>query len=221
MFNKNKSTTQVEHSQTRDVLFGDVPFSQWHPQSSADEEPWLSFAEAKRQNELGNKTEAIHLLQHILSKPDLESRHYLQAWHFLREVGVAPTAEAKQVYGVVVEVALPDGLDIVAAYADHTARYFNFSGAAVIWEKPDESLDAFIDDLLQGGQIVVSQIGVWNKPRPAAPPNGDVRINMLTPSGLHLGQAKMELLAKDDIGGSVISSATSLMQQLLAKAHKD
>ena len=154
-----------------------------------------------------------------MSKPGLESRHYLQAWHFLRELGVDPTDGGKQVLGVVVEVALPKGLDIVAAYADHTARYFNFSGAAVIWERPDESLDASIDDLLKNGQTVVAQISVWEEPRPAAPPAGEARINMLTPSGLHFGQAKMNLLANDDLGGAVISSATKLMQQLMAKAN--
>lgn len=159
MFNWSKKTPQVDFSEIRDVLFGDLPFSHWPPESSTDAEPWLSFVRAKQQSELGNKAEEINVLQGILSKPDLESRHFLQAWHFLRELGVAPTDEAKQVYGVVVEVALPKGLDIVAAYADHTARYFNFSGTAVVWERPDESLDASIDDLLKSGQTVVDQIG--------------------------------------------------------------
>jgi len=218
MFNWLKSQ-KTEQPDIRETLFGDLPFSQWPPESSTDAEPWVSFVRAKQQSNLGNKPEAIEALQEILSKPDLESRHYLQAWHFLRELGVDPTDGGKQVLGVVVEVALPKGLDIVAAYADHTARYFNFSGAAVIWERPDESLDASIDDLLKNGQTVVAQISVWEEPRPAAPPAGEARINMLTPSGLHFGQAKMNLLANDDLGGAVISSATKLMQQLMAKAN--
>jgi hypothetical protein len=59
----------------------------------------------------------------------LVSHYYLQAWHFLREVGVMPDpVVVKQILGVVVEVALAEWLNIVAAYTDNTARYFNFSG---------------------------------------------------------------------------------------------
>lgn len=140
--------------------------------------------------------------------PKLESRHYVQAWHFLRESGVRPDASvAKDVFGVVVEVALPEGLDIVAAYADGTARYFNHSGAAVVWEAPDNSLHSQIESVLRAGKVVVDQIGPWEDPRPPAPPTGQARINMLTPSGLHFGQAPFEALAADQLGGAVISTA--------------
>lgn len=224
MFNFFKKKSQIGSPEIRDVLFGDLPFSCWPPSSPAESpevEPWLSFIRAKQQKDAGNLAEAVRLLQGILSQADLESRHTLQAWHFLRELGIQPTDEAKQVYGVVVEVALPKGLDILAAYADHTARYFNYSGAAVIWERPDESLDASIDALLHSGQEVASRIGPWEKTRPAAPHRGEVRINMLTPSGLHFGQAKQDLLAKDAKGGPVISHAMTLMQQLMAKTNRD
>jgi hypothetical protein len=149
----------------------------------------------------------------------LESRHYLQAWHFLRELGVQANAdEAKRVYGVVVEVALESGLDIVAAYADGAARYFNYSGAAVIWERPDDSLAQSIEALLEAGRVVAAQIGPWEGQRPAAPePPGQVRISMLTPSGLHFGQGPFETLAADPLGGPVISSATKLMMELIGK----
>ena len=93
---------------------------------------------------------------------NLEPRHYLQAWHFLRQLGVNPPDEkAKIVYGVVVEVGMEKGTDIVAAYADYTARYYNFSGAGVIWEG-DHSLDAEIEALIKAGQAVVKYIGPWD-----------------------------------------------------------
>lgn len=153
--------------------------------------------------------------------PDLESRHYLQAWHFLRELGEQPSAvEAKQLYGVVVEVGMDEGLDIVAAYADHTARYFNYSGAAIIWERPDDSLDADVDALLGAGRIVAAQIGPWEGARPDAPDNGQVRISMLVPSGLHFGEAPFEILSRDPMGGPVISAAMRLMQGLISKSDQ-
>jgi hypothetical protein len=206
----------------RDVLFGDLPISRWPSQTaSSDSEPWLSFAKARDHLSSGRTQEAIALFQKILGMPDLESRHYLQAWHFLRQSGVQPhVSVAKNVLGVVVEVALPEGLDILAAYADGTARYFNHSGSAVVWDAPDNSLLQQIESVLRAGEVVVDRIGPWEEQRPPAPPTGQARISMLTPSGLHFGQAQFGALAGDQLGGVVISTATELMRSLIAKTRQ-
>ena len=44
---------------------------------------------------------------------------------------------------------VPGGLDTLAAYEDLSARYLNFSGAAVIWDHPDNSLDSETRGLMQ------------------------------------------------------------------------
>jgi hypothetical protein len=219
MSNETKNT--LEQPAIRGILFGDLPFSQWPNESSTsvDGEPWLSFISARHQLADGNQEIAKQTLRRILEMPDLESRHYLQAWHFLRESGESPTdGDAKRLYGVVVEVTLDEGLDIVAAYADHTARYLNYSGAAIVWERPDESLDQAIDSLLAAGRMVAAQIGPWEGPRPPAPPKGQVRISMLVPSGLHFGQAPFDALSGDPLGGPVIVAAMQLMQSLITIA---
>ena len=220
----NQSNDSSQQPAIRDVLFGDLPFSEWPGRSatSVDAEPWLSFVQARDQLNSGDKENSKQTLQQILKMPDLESRHYLQAWHFLRELGESPSdGEAKRLYGVVVEVALDEeGLDIVAAYADHTARYFNYSGAAVVWERADESMDPAIDSLLEAGRVVAEKIGPWEEPRPPAPPNGQVRISMLAPSGLHFGQGPFDALSRDPLGGPVIAAAMQLMQSLIAKSER-
>ena len=206
----------------RDVLFGDLPLSEWPSAASTQsEEPWASFIKVRDQLDGGDKAAAKETLRQILATPDLESRHYLQAWHFLRELGERPQGdEAKHLYGVVVEVSMDEGLDILAAYADHTARYFNYSGAAIIWERPDDSLDKTVDSLLEAGRVVAAQIGTWEGARPAPPPNGQVRISMLVPSGLHFGQAPFEILSRDPMGGPVIAAAMRLMQALIVKTEQ-
>ena len=152
-------------------------------------------------------------------RPGLEPRHYLQAWHYLRLHGAQPPpAVAKQVLGVVIEVALPEGLDLLAAYPDHSARYYNYSGAGVVWEHPDATLDAQIDALLTAAARVVAEIGPWEQARPAPPPRGQLRMSFLTPSGLHFGQGPMNALARDPLGGPVVQGATVLMTGLTAKA---
>lgn len=218
----NQSNNEFEQPGIRDVLFGDLPFSQWPNESATgvDDEPWLSFIHARDQMNSGDEESSKQTLRRILGMPDLESRHYLQAWHFLRELGESPSDdEAKRLYGVVVEVNLDEGLDIVAAYADHTARYFNYSGAAVVWERADESLDLAIDSLLDAGRVVADKIGPWEGARPAAPPTGQVRISMLVPSGLHFGQGPLDALSGDPLGGPVIAAAMQLMQGLIAKTE--
>jgi hypothetical protein len=133
----------------------------------------------------------------------------------LRELGVTPPPEkAKIVYGVVVEVGMPQGVDIVAAYTDGTARYLNYTGAGEIWEHPNDSLDAEIFALLDAGQKVANVIGPWDKERPEAPTNGNVRLNMLTPSGLHFGYGGFQVLSNDPMGASLINTATALMVRL-------
>jgi hypothetical protein len=123
--------------------------------------------------------------------PGLESRQYLQAWHVLREQGVRPPAEtAKHVYGAVVEVALPDGLDVLAAYADGSARYLNWSGAAIVWEAPDPRFQPHIEAVLRAGAAIAQRIGPWEDPRRGPPPTGHIRLNLLTPSGLHFGEGR-------------------------------
>ena len=216
-FKKDKPQP-AKRTTVRDTLFGDLPLSEWPRDANSNSEPWVSFVRARNYLEAKNNSSAIKELQKIIEMPGLESRHYLQAWHFLRQLGVQPSAEkAKDVYGVVVEVGMKNGADIVAAYRDGTARYLNYSGSGVIWERPDQSLDTEIKILLDAGQAVATHIGPWDQPRPEVPKADNVRLNMLTPSGLHFGYGGFETLAKDPMGKAIIDPATNLMLSLTKK----
>jgi len=206
----------------RDILFGDVPLSQWPDKTKATEvEPWQSFKRAREYIKSSDDQAAAQVYKNILEMPDLESRHYLQAWHFLRKVGIQPDQTyAKDIIGIIVEVPLQEGLDLLAAYDDGTARYFNYSGAGVVWDAPDSSLKDDIERVLLAGKRVVSEIGLWESVRPQAPPLGQARINILTPSGLHFKQATLELLATDQLSGPVFAASTQLMESLIAKTKE-
>ena len=221
MFNLFKKKENKKPVTPRDMLFGDLPISEWPKDPNRNAEPWLSFIKSREHLENKQNVAAIILLKKITEMPNLESRHYLQAWHFLRPLGVNPPAEkAKIVYGVVIEVGMQKGTDLLAAYIDHTARYINFTGSGVVWEHPNDSLDADMDALLQAGQNVANQIGPWDKERPDVPTNGNVRLNMLTPSGLHFGQGGFNTLNNEPMGRSLISPATALMQKLISLPKK-
>jgi hypothetical protein len=203
----------------RDLLFGDLPSESWPGNDSVNQEtvePWATFVKSRNLAAAGHREAAVESLRQVLALPDLESRHYLQAWHFLRALGEGPGEhEAKHLYGVVVEVAMDEGVDIVAAYEDYSARYYNYSGAGIVWEHPNDSLNSAIDELLKTGKVVVDQIGPWEGERPPAPTAGQVRINLLVPGGLHFGQGPYEALSQDGMGGPVIGAAFGLMQALI------
>ena len=219
MFNLFKKKEKPPQPTTiRDTLFGDIPMSEWPRDPNSNTEPWVSFVQARKHLDKRDKDSAITVLKKITDMPGLESRHYLQAWHFLRQLGLNPPPEkAKLVYGVIVEVAVKGGADLVAAYTDHTARYLHHAGGGVIWEHPDASLDTEIEALLKAGQAVANVIGPWEDARPPAPQGETVRLNMLTPSGLHFGYGLFKTLYEDPKGKAIIDPATQLMQGLIAK----
>jgi hypothetical protein len=124
----------------RETFFGDMPLSAWTDGKPA--EPWTDFVAAERAVHRGDRSEATRILQSIVQRGGLESRHYVQAWNALRELGLPPASdEAKHVYGVVVDMPVKSGFDTLAAYEDLSARYLNFSGAAIIWDAPDSRMD--------------------------------------------------------------------------------
>jgi len=214
-FGKKKETAP---NSIRETLFGDMPLDQW-PQDgpSSNVFPWSTFALARSHLASGSQSAAVACWREILEHRGLEPRQYLQAWHFLRQHGQQPSPDtAKQVLGVVVEVAMPKGLDLLAAYPDHSARYYNYSGAGVVWEHPDSSLDSTIDQLLESSRQLVARIGPWEQARPAPPPRDQARLSFLTPSGLHFGQGPMAALSRDPLGGRVLQLATVLMRALIA-----
>jgi len=152
-----------------------------------------SFERVKDYLERGDKLEAIKVLEEIAQVRAIASRYRLQAWHFLREAGARPPSHLERdVLGVVVEVGMDSGHDLLAVYADKTAHYYNYSGAGVVWEHPDSSLDKLIEAVLKG----------------------HLRLNILTPSGLYFGEGPFEDLDRDPRARPLIHAALDLMRRL-------
>ena len=218
LFSFFKKPSVPEPSPIHDFLFGDVPVLQWpRPESaSRNVRPWSLFATAQEAFQRDDSATAVTALQDVLATPELDSRHYLQAWHFLRSLGIAPAAqEGKQVLGVVLEVAVHGGLDVVAAYADNSARYINYSGKVIVWEVGTDLPGGPIQALLATAQPVAAAIGPWLEARRQPPTAGGVRINILTPSGLHFGEGAFDVLFQDPMGGPVLVGGQELMRALI------
>ena len=215
----NPSSPQIN---LRDTLFADASLetAAGYAQRPKDPSAWGCFATAHDRVTQGDEPGAIHQLEKVLGLEGLETRLYLQTWHCLRALGQTPPSEAAaQIQGVVVEVALEGGLDLLAAYTDHSARYYNYTGGGVILDVPDPNIVAIIDELLAAGQNIIPQIGPWEGPRLPAPPEGSARINLLTFGGLYFGQGQLGVLAQDKLGGPAMQIATTLMQALIGKTN--
>jgi len=178
-------------------------------------EPWQSFEKARAFVASGNLPEARGILESIALTPGIESRVRIQAWHSLREAGGQPPARVQNdVLGVVVEVGMSEGQDFLAIYADQTAYYYNYSGAAVVWLRPDASLDKQINSVLGAARAIVPLIGPWKEARRPPPSAGFARLNILTPVGLHFGEAPIQALDGDRNARPLLRAATAVMAKL-------
>ena len=156
----------------------------------------------------GTQEELVKLVE----DDQVESRVQVLACNKLQTEG--HTFNFQQLFGVIVEVSMEEGLDVIAAYSDGSARYINYSGKIIALEAPTEQSDALIDDLLNAGHEVVQKIGPWDKERLSFPPAGQVRLTFLVTDGLYFGQGPFDVLAEDPMGGPVIHAAAELMKYL-------
>jgi hypothetical protein len=204
------------------LLFGDLPLDQWPgADTPAQGAPWDSFIAARAELATGHRDEAVRLWLHIAARTDIEARHVLQAWTFLRQVGIAPGAEhAKDVLGVVVSVPAQHGHDVLAAYRDGSVRYINFPGAAVVVDDAPPAVGDAGRELLEQGRILVSRIGPWAEPQLPPMGQGDARLMVLTPSGPCFGQAPFSALGSDPMARPVLDAAFQLLNAVLSVADK-
>lgn len=150
----------------------------------------------------------------VAADEDAESRLRVVAYRRLKTAG-APAAEDGPLLGVIVEIALDEGLDTLAAYADGRIRYINHAGGMTIVEE-DSPLRAQVDGLLLASQSVVANIGPWQGDRLPPPPAGQARLTFLVGGDIYFGQAPFQALAADPMAGPVLSTATALLTALVA-----
>jgi len=199
----------------RPLLYGNVPMDEWGPtDTEATGEPWVSFARARAQFHDGNVGDAIALWQRIAAATGNESRSILQAWHFLRQAGVSPTADrAKVVLGVIAEMPMESGHDVLAAYGDGSVRYLNFSGKVAVVEPPTtKDLSDAVAAWFRVAEEIVANIGPWEEPALPELTAGHLRVMMLTPSGPHFGQGPADALGADPTVGRFVAAAVVLLQ---------
>ncbi|SRR6266851_6284738 len=206
-------------NQLRALLFGevlDLPAAYGAPTETQQ-----LFAQADDDLARGDTQAALRTLETIGLGRHLESIYRINAWRLLRQAGGTPPTKVKdEVLGVVIEVGVEKGGDILAAYDDHSARYYNYAGAGVVWMRPDPSLDTQIDAVLTAAGAILPGIGPWESPRRPPPTAAHLRLNILTAVGLHFGEGPFDALDRDPMARPLVRAATHLMAKLTS-SHLD
>jgi len=202
----------------RELLFGDVPIESWA--GTSNEPPWTHFQDAEHAMARADVPAAEAALHAVLDTPELESRQYLQAWSCLRQLDRdALTARPERLFGVVLDVPLEQGYDTLAAYDDHTARYLNQAGGAIIWHADGGAMDALVDTLLTAARPLIATVSVWESARPPLTA-GSARLSLLTAEGLHLTDGSFEQLTADSATGPVFTAGVALMSALIDRSDR-
>ncbi len=158
-----------------------------------------------------------HAVSRWADEAKAESRVRLLACAVLQAAGQMPAT--RELLGVIVEVPLEDGLDVLAAYRDGSVRYINHTGKVEILEAlPATRAD--VGRLFEAAAEVVSRIGAWDKPRLPAPRLGNIRLSFLVSDGLYFGEGPMQHMQRDGLAGPVIQHATALLQLAVGLATR-
>jgi hypothetical protein len=162
-----------------------------------------------------SKKAGITDLEKITKDNNLESRAKILAYHELKTRRV--TINKKELLGIIIEIGLDKGLDVLAVYKDGTARYISQSGKLTIWNTRDDKSDAIIRELLSHGENVINNIEPWDEPRLAHPEKGMARLTFLVPGGLYIGQGPIGVLLEDKMGKPVLQSGAKLVHYFIEK----
>lgn len=146
---------------------------------------------------------------------DYENEGRIRALAFNRLRAMGEVVPSKQVLGVIVEVPLANGLDVLAAFCEGGVRYLNQSGKVLVVEGQTHPVTRLVSDLIAASQPVVDKIGPWEEQRLPPPRPGNIRITFLVSDGLYFGEAPAAVLQNDDMAGPVLAKATQLLHRVV------
>lgn len=153
-------------------------------------------------------------LQSIIDDPAMDPRIKIFACNKLRAGGHIPAK--KELYGVIVELGLDDGTDVLATFSNGTARYINQSGKMIVWESTnDETASKLIADIFRSSREAINKMGPWDKPRKPQPQKGMARITYLVSDGLYFSEGPGNVLFADPISAPPLANASALLMFLL------
>ncbi|MFO0613579.1 MAG: hypothetical protein U0414_13365 [Polyangiaceae bacterium] len=174
-------------------------------------EPWSCFVQSAARMRAG--LGAKHLLLPLAEDAFKESRARLWAWHALRKLGEKPSAvHTGEVLGFILEVPIDGSLDVLAAYADGSARFMGHADQLIVREPndPEPPIAKVISEAF-------ALLSVPPKPRDAdadGPPDDRVRMFALSALGTHMVEVPWSDVEAGGKYAALFGAATQLLKFL-------
>ncbi len=176
-----------------ELLFCDNPLCT-KAKSETQLSGWLSVL-------FNSKSDAI-AIRGLAGDETAESRVRMLAFNWLRKMQLP--VPKNELLGVIVEVPLHNGLDVIASYSDGQVRYINHTGKLAVFAPAPLSVAEQSGKLLAASQLAIGHIGPWDRARLPPPAYGKVRMTFLVSDGLYWGESPMDTMRRDPIGAPVI-----------------
>lgn len=161
----------------------------------AEGELWYHIVGAFARHKAGRLLEAKIELRRVAEMQSVDSLITLWAWNMLRAWGQMPDDDtAQKVLGVVMEVGLDKGMDVMAAYEDGTSRYVSKTGSMIVWDDHGDHNNDLARKIVAAAQAIAPQLPASTAE--AVTSTGKVQFSVLTIGGIRGIIAPMNELSR-------------------------
>ncbi len=175
-------------------------------------EPWASFLIALARLNAGGAPQPQ--LRAVAEDAFQEARPRLWAWTALRKLGEKPAPVfAQELLGIIVELMVDGGLDVLATYADGSIRFLGHADQLLAREADGQPTPAAAALLSEAYPL----LAIPPKPRDKAaepPPPDHVRLTALSASGVHQVEVPMADINDGGRYERLFKAATVVLQEI-------
>jgi hypothetical protein len=156
-------------------------------------------------------------LQTIAAANNADSRARALAASLLRARGASIVRPCT--LGVVVEVALQQGLESLAAYADGAVRYIDATGDAAVFDNGPDEARKLAREMVTYGDAFAQRRDAWLQPRLPPPRSGELRVSVLVTDGTRFVDGSFASLQADADVAAIVGRATRLLRRLQQRSR--
>jgi len=165
-----------------------------------------------------NRKPVIEELESIAIDKSVESRIKFLSLYTALKHGLK--INKKIYFGTILEVPMEGGYDVLAFYSDRTARYYNYSGKAIIYEGGRINVDNTIEKANSAAIQVCNILEPWEKERLPRPKGDAIRISFLVSDGLYFGNSSIKTIGNDQMASAMFGNGAEVMKALLNETDK-
>jgi hypothetical protein len=206
----------VQDLRSNDIETANQQLDLLRESEEAEGELWYHIVGAFARYKAGRTLEARLELRRVAEMQGVDSLITLWAWNTLRAWGQTPADDiAQKVLGVVMEVGLDKGADVMAAYEDGTARYVSKTGSMIAWDDHGDHNNDLAQRIVAAAQAIAHQLPASTAD--AVTSTGKVQFSLLTIGGIRGVIAPMNELSR---AASPLSPLFNASKELLISLIK-